>query len=997
MLALVYLGLAIGVGDRICGHFYRFVSASHRWATATLVGFLLSSCFTYLVARHFASASNPLLLADIVFFAVAATILLKCPAKQNVLLIEESPLRSTRWEWIVLGLFSALVTWMMFATLNMKDGVLLIGTNQFSDYGPNTAIVQNFAYGHNFPAEYPHFAGEPIRYHFLFYFLAGNLEFLGLNLAWSLNILSILTMVSMLAVVMALGELLCKSQTVGIIAAALFFFHGNLNLVPFLRAQDSFSGALHAICKLERYLSSGYEYRGETWGIWTQVVFVNQRHFASSIGLFLVVLVFLFDRYIQAARKRHIGQAFAAGSPEKTAPQAIEMPVVQVAGRTPEMMPENAAQPPVDSPLSAPMSRGFISAFVHDNLSHGRSFLFCGLLLGALPYWNGPVFTAAACVLACLFVLFPCRRYMVGLAVTAGVIGLPQILALRAGNARTGTSLLHWGYTLGDVPVSTAIEYLGFTFGLKWVFIAASLLFFSWRNLRLFIAISSLFILTFCFQFSDETLANHKFLNVWLVIANIFVAYGIWRLWHVRKRGWVALSRLLVVASVIPIFLGGLIDLFPLHNNNYCGMDYEKNRLIEWIRKETKPDAVFLTDKFVNHPILLAGRRIFFGYTYFTWGAGYDLPTREAAYKKMFESRNAHQVFTLLKANSIDYVAYDAGIRSAFKSSNEQEVYAPNFKKVFEGPEFGDLIIYKVPENADFVPRTVELLPDGSVAPYGVNAFDGGKGTDNGQSDFPRGLALDPAGNILLADSNNGRIQKFTPTGTFLAVIGKTGQGPGEFKQPIGLAVDGEGYIYVADAENHRVQKLKPDGRFLAEWKGSEPGFDQPRDISVGSDNSIYVVDEGRSRIVHLDKNGNTLQEWGESGSGDGQFAGATSVSVDDKHERIYVADPRNKRIVVFDTTGHFIANWPVEEWGAPTRWFFQDLLTDPDNGRLYASSVATDEILVFDLEGNKLASLRPQPPDKLEGASSLALRGDALYIVNTFASRIGRIAFEKR
>jgi hypothetical protein len=41
MLALLYLGLAICVGDRLCGRFFRYLSTSHRWATATLVGLVL--------------------------------------------------------------------------------------------------------------------------------------------------------------------------------------------------------------------------------------------------------------------------------------------------------------------------------------------------------------------------------------------------------------------------------------------------------------------------------------------------------------------------------------------------------------------------------------------------------------------------------------------------------------------------------------------------------------------------------------------------------------------------------------------------------------------------------------------------------------------------------------------------------------------------------------------------------------------------------------------
>ena len=38
MLALIYLGLAIYLGDLLCRRFYRFVSRPHRWAAAVLVG-----------------------------------------------------------------------------------------------------------------------------------------------------------------------------------------------------------------------------------------------------------------------------------------------------------------------------------------------------------------------------------------------------------------------------------------------------------------------------------------------------------------------------------------------------------------------------------------------------------------------------------------------------------------------------------------------------------------------------------------------------------------------------------------------------------------------------------------------------------------------------------------------------------------------------------------------------------------------------------------------
>ena len=131
--------------------------------------------------------------------------------------------------------------------------------------------------------------------------------------------------------------------------------------------------------------------------------------------------------------------------------------------------------------------------------------------------------------------------------------------------------------------------------------------------------------------------------------------------------------------------------------------------------------------------------------------------------------------------------------------------------------------------------------------------FEGGKGTEHGQLDFPRGMAVDSAGNILIADTNNGRLQRFSVDGIFLGVIGTKGEGQGEFREPSGIAIDSGGNIYVADTGNRRVQKLKSDGAFLAEWRGAEPGFDAPRDIYIGSDKAIYVVDESRAEIVKFD------------------------------------------------------------------------------------------------------------------------------------------------
>ena len=271
-----------------------------------------------------------------------------------------------------------------------------------------------------------------------------------------------------------------------------------------------------------------------------------------------------------------------------------------------------------------------------------------------------------------------------------------------------------------------------------------------------------------------------------------------------------------------------------------------------------------------------------------------------------------------------------------------------------------------------------------------TNTFQGGKGIGRGQFDSPTGIAVDGSGNVLVADTNNGRIEKFSATGTFLGILGTKGRGHGQIRNPSGVAIDRMGNIYVADTSNHCVQKLDPDGTVIAEWKGPGPGFYGPRRLAIGPNESIYVVDQGHNRIVKFSPDGEVLAAWGGKGNGDGEFNDPTSVAIDPATNKVYVADPINKRIQVFDENGKFLTKWSVPEWGRPVG--FEDLAIDSQTGRLYASSIQLDAVLVFDLNGTRIGSLTPKPPDKLEGPSALALIDRKLYVLNMAGNRVSTI-----
>jgi DNA-binding beta-propeller fold protein YncE len=561
-------------------------------------------------------------------------------------------------------------------------------------------------------------------------------------------------------------------------------------------------------------------------------------------------------------------------------------------------------------------------------------------------------------MLLLLLILFPCRLQVLLLGLISAALALPQIALLRLDNIGTA----------GQPPshsITNLISYVGFTFGAKWLLIAFALIMAAWFQRRFFIALCSLLVLALWLRLSTATSASDHLLDIWLIVANLFAAYGLWRLWKLKTPP--IIGRVAAIVLIAIVVTGGVIDVFPIRNSSYVELNYMRDPLVEWIPKNTKPKDVFLTDRFLNHSILLAGRKVFFGGRTSLWRP--DFANREPIYRQMFESKNPRRVVELLKENHIDFVAIDDGIRNGdlIRDPNEY-LYVRDFQKVYEDKEdrYRKLVIYKVPEA---IPAG---LPNMDLSEPGVTAFQGGHGRRKGQFDDPRALAVDSAGNIYVADTNNGRVQKFSPNGTFVTQIGP-------FEPPNGVAIDRAGNIYVAEVgSKHRVQKLGPDGTFIAAWA---PGLYGPRKIAIGPDDSIYVADSGRNRIVKLSPDGQMLASWGSLGTSDGQFRAPNSVGVDSATNRVYVADSEGGRIQVFDPDGKFLAKWSVPEWGQPHG--YEDLAIDSQRGRLYASSALMDTILVFDLQGNRLGSLAPTPPDKLDEPSGLALKKDKLFVLN--------------
>lgn len=151
----------------------------------------------------------------------------------------------------------------------------------------------------------------------------------------------------------------------------------------------------------------------------------------------------------------------------------------------------------------------------------------------------------------------------------------------------------------------------------------------------------------------------------------------------------------------------------------------------------------------------------------------------------------------------------------------------------------------------------------------------------------PHCLALDHAGNLLIADFDGSRVHRFTPEGTYLGDLGLgTGETPGYVIKPRVIQVDHEGNIFVSDQKKDqpRIQVFSSDGQFLRIFgdKGIGPGqLLRAHGLAFDSEHRLYVVDVDAMRINVYDPSGVFLRTWGHDGPGWGEFNAPHGIAID--------------------------------------------------------------------------------------------------------------------
>lgn len=317
--------------------------------------------------------------------------------------------------------------------------------------------------------------------------------------------------------------------------------------------------------------------------------------------------------------------------------------------------------------------------FTNKKISLSKTLLV-GLGIGLFPFIHLAVFGMMGITIIILFFLYPSLRKTVFLiAITALIISAPQLIYM--GGSQIENNLYNPGYLIDNLTFANFIKYWFLNLGFTTLLAPIGFILAQKSQRKFFIPFLALFVIGNLFQFTPDMPTNHKFFNMFVIGTNFFTAYLLFILWKVKLFG-----KLVVPILLLLLTLTGIVDFFPIINDTLIPIkDGPNNKAANFIINHTPKDSVFLNAQYLFDPASMAGRKIYMGWPYFSWGAGYDTNKRHPEMNNMLSAQDKQTACMLLMKNNIDYVEIQ-NPSTLIDVEPNYSLFEDNFIQIFEDP-----------------------------------------------------------------------------------------------------------------------------------------------------------------------------------------------------------------------------------------------------------------------------------------------------------------------
>ena len=584
------------------------------------VGMLAFGWVTYLIAwaASAAGADKPLIYGNLLTMAAGAVFLLgiyiQRYRKNKRIFTDKGLVEDKQLFWKELIFFSVLfvfLTWIIFYVFYIKDGILYSGFTVFGDYAPHTAMMRSFSLQNNFPTQYPHFGGQDVKYHFMFQFLVGNLEFLGLRLDIAYNAASILALLGFLMLLYSIARRVVGSGKAGVLTVLFFFFRSALTFFQFLWEHLRAGNLLQVLQENTSFI--GYT-TNEDWGLWNFNVYLNQRHLAFGLLIVALAVWMYLDWAEQGCRHKEKGLVWF---------------------------------------------RNRIFSKDAWKCRYVENALAAGLLIGMTSFWNGAAVIGGLLILMGFAVCSDGKLDYLITAVTA--VGFSVLQTRLFMNGSSVEAAFQWGFISEDKSAGGVLWYLIQMSGI--FFTGALILFFFYKKrLQRAVLVSCLFplVFAFCFSLTPDITVNHKYIMISYALLAMFWAGAVCLLFRKKWQG-----RILAAVLTVCLTITGIYDFVIIVRDNGPGHRVTVNTnssLTDWLAQNLDSRDLILTPEYSISEVTMAGVMMYLGWPYYAWSAGYDTYDRAEKAKEIYTSQEPERVKSLVRQEGITYILFEEGM-----------------------------------------------------------------------------------------------------------------------------------------------------------------------------------------------------------------------------------------------------------------------------------------------------------------------------------------------
>lgn len=584
------------------------------------VGMLAFGWVTYLIAwaASAAGADKPLIYGNLLTMAAGAVFLLgiyiQRYRKNKRIFTDKGLVEDKQLFWKELIFFSVLfvfLTWIIFYVFYIKDGILYSGFTVFGDYAPHTAMMRSFSLQNNFPTQYPHFGGQDVKYHFMFQFLVGNLEFLGLRLDIAYNAASILALLGFLMLLYSIARRVVGSGKAGVLTVLFSFFRSALTFFQFLWEHLRAGNLLQVLQENTSFI--GYT-TNEDWGLWNFNVYLNQRHLAFGLLIVALAVWMYLDWAEQGCRHKEKGLVWF---------------------------------------------RNRIFSKDAWKCRYVENALAAGLLIGMTSFWNGAAVIGGLLILMGFAVCSDGKLDYLITAVTA--VGFSVLQTRLFMNGSSVEAAFQWGFISEDKSAGGVLWYLIQMSGI--FFTGALILFFFYKKrLQRAVLVSCLFplVFAFCFSLTPDITVNHKYIMISYAFLAMFWAGAVCLLFRKKWQG-----RILAAVLTVCLTITGIYDFVIIVRDNGPGHRVTVNTnssLTDWLAQNLDSRDLILTPEYSISEVTMAGVMMYLGWPYYAWSAGYDTYDRAEKAKEIYTSQEPERVKSLVRQEGITYILFEEGM-----------------------------------------------------------------------------------------------------------------------------------------------------------------------------------------------------------------------------------------------------------------------------------------------------------------------------------------------